>query len=53
MENREIKVEKEQESHLTRTWDFLSLVVVFNFSVSLCMLLPVDLIGSQAHILTS
>ena len=50
---REIKLEEEQESHLTRTWDFLSLVVVFFFSVALFMLLPVDLISSQAHILTS
>lgn len=50
---REIKLEEEQESHLTRTWDFLSLVVVCNFSVALFMLLPVDLINSQAHILTS
>ena len=49
----EIKLEEEQESHLTRTWDFLSLVVVFNFSVALFMLLPVDLISSQARILTS
>ena len=50
---REVKLEEEQESYLTRTWDFLSLVVVFNFSVALFMLLPVDLISSQAHILTS
>jgi len=49
---RVIKLEEKQESHLTRTWDFLSLVV-FNFSVALFMLLPVDLISSQAHILTS
>jgi hypothetical protein len=48
---REIKLEEEQESHLT--WDFLSLVVVFNFSVALFVLLPVDLIISQEHILTS
>ena len=49
----EIKPEEEHESHLTRTWDFLSLVVVFNFSVALFLLLPVDLISSQAHILTN
>jgi hypothetical protein len=50
---REIELEEEQELHLTRTWDLLSLVVVLNFSVALFMLLPVDLISSQAHILTS
>lgn len=49
---REIKLEEEQESHLTRTWDFLSLVV-FHFSIGLFVLLPVDLISSQEHILTS
>ena len=50
---REIKLKEVQESHLTRTWDFLSIAVVFNFSVALFLLLPVDLISSQAHILTS
>jgi len=53
VEIREIKLEEQQKSHLTRTWHFLSLLVVFNFSVTLLMLLPVDLISSQAHILTS
>ena len=32
---------------------FLSLVFVFNFSVALFLLLSVDLISSQAHVLTS
>ena len=47
---REIKLEEEKESNLTRTCDFRSLVVVFNFSVALFLLLSVGLIGSQAHI---
>ena len=49
----EIKLEEEQKSHLTRTWDVLSLVVVFNFSVALFVLLPMDFTSSQAHISTS
>ena len=31
---------------------FFNLVVVFNFSIALSLLLPTDLICSQAHILT-
>jgi hypothetical protein len=33
--------------------NFLSLLVVFNFSVAIFLLPPINLICSQAHILTS